>query len=35
MITEFDSDYPVEAVYKEIIKQSNRGDFELISSIKN
>ena len=35
MFTEFDSDYPVEEAYKKIIKQTNHGDFEPISSIKN
>ncbi len=35
MITEFDSEYPTETAYKEILKQSSHGNFESVSSIKN
>ena len=35
MFVEFDSDYPVETAYKEIIKQSNHADWETISSVRN
>lgn len=35
MFTEFDSDYPPEKAYKEIQKQSNNRDFEIMSTTKN
>ncbi len=35
MLKEFDSDDSPEIDYKKIVKQSQHGDFKVISSVKN